>query len=402
MPVNCSSWDASGILKIDPDTPGFTCVGYAPSKGRRCHNPIAAANRQEASKLLAKLSKLDPSSSRIGSILESLAPRLLCKRYHQNQADSISEKWNDRLERFTDAETVREEACQRREKREARERRIERAEEAEAAREEARHRRKREEKRERRIERGEEAEAARGEDRERREAREAHERSNTRTEVPESIRSSAGNATNTLTTLSNTIEASRTMLANNNAQSWISERPTALSGARHPVAEAGAECPTDNVTALLAEAEALVEQGRQTLSRQTQRQVVEQPSGSPILAPIWQEATVPEAEREDHVPSISQVSENADECPATPLTQQPPLVEEEAAEEAQVENEHTHGIHDNGEHGNTGGECSICCEDLRNGESLLRCRTQCGQTFHKECIETWLGTDEHTKTCPYW
>ncbi len=109
MPFTCSRWDASNVLKVDPNSPSFTCVGYAPSKGRRCRNAIAAANCHEASKLLTQMSRLDPSSSRLDDMLETLAPRLLCRRWHQNQAHSITEKWNDRIDRFRATENTREE-----------------------------------------------------------------------------------------------------------------------------------------------------------------------------------------------------------------------------------------------------------------------------------------------------
>lgn len=102
MPSARSSWDASEVLEVDPDSFDFRCVGCSKSKpGKpRCRNRVLVATRQEASKILAQISRLDPSSSRIEGMLESLAPRVLCKSWHQNQADEVVGRWIDRIERF--------------------------------------------------------------------------------------------------------------------------------------------------------------------------------------------------------------------------------------------------------------------------------------------------------------
>ena len=88
------------MFDIDPSAHDFTCVGYAASKGRRCGCAIAAANRREASKTLDHMSRLQPTSTRLEEMLESLAPRLLCKRFHQNQAATIVERWQGDLANF--------------------------------------------------------------------------------------------------------------------------------------------------------------------------------------------------------------------------------------------------------------------------------------------------------------
>ncbi|KAK2882475.1 hypothetical protein FQN49_000305 [Arthroderma sp. PD_2] len=69
------------------------CVGFAPSKGRRCHNPIAQPNRAFASRLLDQgTSKLHNGES-VSWILKELASRLLCRGNHQDQACSIAQRW---------------------------------------------------------------------------------------------------------------------------------------------------------------------------------------------------------------------------------------------------------------------------------------------------------------------
>ena len=46
--------------------------------------------------------------------------------------------------------------------------------------------------------------------------------------------------------------------------------------------------------------------------------------------------------------------------------------------------------------GSNNNECSICLEEINNGEPLRQLK--CAHTFHKECVEQWM--DIHP-TCPY-
>ena len=92
-------WLPSEVLQLDLNSSGFTCIGYAPSKGRRCHNPIACANRQEAANLLREMSMLDPHSKRLDKRLEELARRLLCRRWHQNQAADMKTLWRREIDK---------------------------------------------------------------------------------------------------------------------------------------------------------------------------------------------------------------------------------------------------------------------------------------------------------------
>src|SRR5271169_2993440 len=83
-----SSWDPMAILEIiNPDTRGFTCVGYAPSQGRRCRNPIAQCNKERVFAMLDTLELSSSSSRKVASMLPKIAALSLCRRYHQNQAD---------------------------------------------------------------------------------------------------------------------------------------------------------------------------------------------------------------------------------------------------------------------------------------------------------------------------
>jgi hypothetical protein len=87
-------WDPIETLQvINPDRGCLTCVGYAPSCGRRCRNPINQANRASAFQLLKDLENFDPSTTNIKPQLCRLAGLTLCLRYHQNQVSTVVDEW---------------------------------------------------------------------------------------------------------------------------------------------------------------------------------------------------------------------------------------------------------------------------------------------------------------------
>ena len=87
-------WDPIETLGIiNPDRDCLTCVGYAPSCGRRCRNPINQANRASAFQLLKDLENIDPSTTNIKPQLRRLAGLTLCLRYHQNQVSPVVDEW---------------------------------------------------------------------------------------------------------------------------------------------------------------------------------------------------------------------------------------------------------------------------------------------------------------------
>lgn len=90
----------STLIDVNPDSRCFTCVGYAPSKGRRCHNPININNRSFARSLLSKGTMMLHSGEDLQDLLHTLASRVLCKRYHQNQAQNMVEQWNRDVDLF--------------------------------------------------------------------------------------------------------------------------------------------------------------------------------------------------------------------------------------------------------------------------------------------------------------
>ncbi|KAI9871459.1 MAG: hypothetical protein M1830_002888, partial [Pleopsidium flavum] len=91
------NWDSRSVLDVTPDATGFTCVGFAPSKGRRCHNPIAAHNRDAACALLDIIAELSLTAENLDCLLSRLAPIVLCKRNHQGQATSMVKEWQRKV-----------------------------------------------------------------------------------------------------------------------------------------------------------------------------------------------------------------------------------------------------------------------------------------------------------------
>ena len=83
---------------INPDRGHCTCVGQAPSKGRRCQNPIAQHNRQSAFTLIDCLEQdyLDKNPKK--KALQEIASLLLCVRYHRDQAEQVARKWHSRID----------------------------------------------------------------------------------------------------------------------------------------------------------------------------------------------------------------------------------------------------------------------------------------------------------------
>jgi hypothetical protein len=71
----------------------WSCVGYAPSKHRRCQNPIAVHNRTAASALLQTISHGTCTELQIRHTLSQIAGCLLCRRDHQSQVSTVAAQW---------------------------------------------------------------------------------------------------------------------------------------------------------------------------------------------------------------------------------------------------------------------------------------------------------------------
>ncbi|CAK4030355.1 Hypothetical predicted protein [Lecanosticta acicola] len=95
MATLVTEWDAFQLLQIkNLDTHTVTCVGYAPSKRRRCQNPIAQHNRMAANEILQKLPRRALDQDHLYTHLERLAGLLLCRRNHQDQACTVATEWH--------------------------------------------------------------------------------------------------------------------------------------------------------------------------------------------------------------------------------------------------------------------------------------------------------------------
>ena len=86
------AWNAFHTLQVDP-VKEHHCIGYAPSQGRRCRNPIKRDNTTLAFKLLNDLGSMDPTSSQTETKLDRLASACLCVRNHQDQKMDFVKKW---------------------------------------------------------------------------------------------------------------------------------------------------------------------------------------------------------------------------------------------------------------------------------------------------------------------
>ncbi|KAK0122558.1 hypothetical protein ONS96_009600 [Cadophora gregata f. sp. sojae] len=86
-----------GIINTDPGYQHITCVGYAPSKRRRCRIRINQYNRQRITNTLDEISFLQPNDPAVLSRLKSIAGAALCVRFHQDQASDILEQWRSKL-----------------------------------------------------------------------------------------------------------------------------------------------------------------------------------------------------------------------------------------------------------------------------------------------------------------
>ena len=99
---------------INPDRGHCTCVGHAPSKGRRCQNPIAQHNRQSAFTLIDCLEQDYLEKNLKKKALQEIASLLLCVRYHRDQAEQVAVKWHSRIERsFSSTHTYKPSASPR-------------------------------------------------------------------------------------------------------------------------------------------------------------------------------------------------------------------------------------------------------------------------------------------------
>ncbi|PYH49592.1 uncharacterized protein BP01DRAFT_352162 [Aspergillus saccharolyticus JOP 1030-1] len=91
----------SDILDLHPDKER-SCAGYAVSQGRRCHNPISAANRVYAVRLLDEGTRGLKKGMDLKDLLVDLASFVLCRGVHQkgrnDQTFELVQKWKHQIQ----------------------------------------------------------------------------------------------------------------------------------------------------------------------------------------------------------------------------------------------------------------------------------------------------------------
>ncbi|KAJ6044030.1 uncharacterized protein N7446_002226 [Penicillium canescens] len=92
----------SEIIKLEPEKEPW-CAGYAPSQGRRCHARTNARGRSSAMMLLNEGTKDLRAGRSIDTLLEDLAPHVLCTRFHQSQASDLSCRWKRQVRTYLDS-----------------------------------------------------------------------------------------------------------------------------------------------------------------------------------------------------------------------------------------------------------------------------------------------------------
>lgn len=92
---NQAEVDLKKLLKfINPYNEEFTCVGYAPSKKRRCRNPIAAHNQSASEYIIRILPDIYEDEQKLRIKLHKLAGLALCRgKNHQDQACTMADCW---------------------------------------------------------------------------------------------------------------------------------------------------------------------------------------------------------------------------------------------------------------------------------------------------------------------
>ena len=103
-----ASWDPTDLFQlVNPDKMSITCVGYAPSCRRRCRNPIAYHNVQAAKAVIGQIVRPGVNNTDLKEMLFNLAEYTLCRRYHQDQATDVSNRWFGMVQRHRDDEDDR-------------------------------------------------------------------------------------------------------------------------------------------------------------------------------------------------------------------------------------------------------------------------------------------------------
>ena len=285
--------------------------------------------------LVTKISKLDISSPEITNLLKDLAPLVLCRRWHQDQALDMVDDWQGEV----DALKREREAAQRAEEEERRQdRRLSRAED-------------------RRV-----REAAQRAD-ERRHQQEAAQHAD---EVQQ-------------------------------AQAAV-PRPEGASSEQEAVNRIEIRQLRAELALMCARLEEMEERNRE-LQRATRSEQPERRSSRALDQDVASDAHVLIAVP---VPPTSTSDHHVAEEPVFSVPAPVGRVEEDPTPPTISPNDHLPEEPEDSNNRTMEGDCSICLEKLGSQNDLSRCKVQCGQHFHRDCIAIWLVSAENTHTCPYW
>ncbi|OAL57391.1 hypothetical protein IQ07DRAFT_496712, partial [Pyrenochaeta sp. DS3sAY3a] len=84
-------WDPVAVLGLCGDG---RCVGFAPSQRRKCRNPVAYHNVESFDQVVDMISTKRPDANLLRLDLVRMAEYGLCVRNHQNQVESMVDKWS--------------------------------------------------------------------------------------------------------------------------------------------------------------------------------------------------------------------------------------------------------------------------------------------------------------------
>ena len=102
-------YETLGIINTDPGYDKITCIGNAPTQGRRCRNTIRSDNQNFIKAVLSEISLLPPDSPVVLSRLEEIVGPALCVRYHQSQAELVMQQWKRNIQQLRRQSESREE-----------------------------------------------------------------------------------------------------------------------------------------------------------------------------------------------------------------------------------------------------------------------------------------------------
>ncbi|KAJ9313839.1 hypothetical protein DTO271D3_5933 [Paecilomyces variotii] len=94
-----SPYDLRSIIQLYPEQEPW-CVGFAVTRGRRCHNQTSAVSREKACSLLDRGTRDLAQGLDINDLLDQLAPLVLCKRWHQYECHDLVGRWARKVEDF--------------------------------------------------------------------------------------------------------------------------------------------------------------------------------------------------------------------------------------------------------------------------------------------------------------